>query len=139
MKQRKLLLVGILMLSVLVFAGCDSFRLARYIGPYTGTFKLKLKDVDHAGTWQFTVNKGGSFTGKCLIKGITQVHDITGSVNPDGSFTGSWEMNTGSTSTAISFTGKIVNKTVTGEIKIGPLSIGNLEGKKVSVLEQLLP
>ena len=95
--------------------------------------------VDYTGTWQFTVNKGGSFTGKCLIKGITQVHDITGSVNPDGSFKGSWEMNTGSTSTAISFTGKIVNKTVTGEIKIGPLSIGNLEGKKVSVLEQLLP
>lgn len=141
MKQKKLLLVGALMLSVVVFAGCDNLRLMRYIGAYAGTLKVKPVGslVDLEGSWQFTVVAGGRFTGKCLIKGHTNVYDVTGSVNSDGSFSGSWDMPLGSLSLKFSFVGTISNKTVTGKIKTGEAEIGTLEGKKVSVLEQLIP
>lgn len=140
MKQRKLLLVGILMLSVLVFAGCGTLRLLRYVGFYKGTVKLKPSgsSVELNGKWQFEVKKSGSLTGRCLIEGMLY-DNITGVVNADGSFTGSWQMKLNDLPVSISFTGNIEKKDVTGTIKIGELKVGTLEGKKVSVLEQLLP
>lgn len=129
------------MLSVVVFAGCDSLRLMRYIGSYAGTLKVKPvgSPVAMDGTWQFTVSKGGNLTGKCAVKGSTTVYTITGTVRSDGSFSGSWEMTIGTVPVKILFAGTIAGEVVTGEIKMAEMKIGTLEGKKVSILEELMP